>query len=109
MCLLNFRDRDELLRAAREADDLIYKNNRILLFPNFSIEAQKLHRSFAVVKAGLCSKGIKYSVLFPAKLRVIGETIRVFFFFYTSQREAVDWLETIPTLRLLKVLLLYHF
>lgn len=71
MRLLNFRDRDELLRAARVAGELTYGNNRLMLFPDFSIETQKLRRSFDPVKAGLHSKGIKYSVLFPAKIRVI--------------------------------------
>lgn len=64
-----------------------------MLFPDFSIETQKLRNSFDAVKAGLRSKGIKYSVLFPAKLRVIdGETVR----FFTSPKEAAKWLETIP-------------
>lgn len=57
----------------------------------FSGETQKLRRSFDSIKAGLCSKSIKYNVLFPAKLRVVdGEMIPVF----TSPKDAADWLET---------------
>lgn len=95
MRLLNFKDQDKLLRAVRAAEELTYNNNHLMLFLDFSIETQKLWRPFDAVKAGLRSKGIKYSVLFPAKLWVIdGETVH----FFTSPREAAKWLETVPPL-----------
>lgn len=40
---LNFRDRDEVLRVARV---LIYQNNKILIFPDYSVETQKLRCLF---------------------------------------------------------------
>lgn len=49
MRLLNFRNRDELLRAARAAGELTYRKNRLMLFLDFSIESQKLQRSFNAV------------------------------------------------------------
>lgn len=91
--LLNFRDHDELLRASRAAGDLPFQNIKLLLFPDYTMETQRQRRSFDAVKAALRKKGIKYSVLFPAKLRVIdGETAR----FFTSPKDASAWLDTLP-------------
>ena len=91
--LQNFRDRDELLRASRAAGELPYRNVRLLLFPDYTMETQRLRRSFDGVKAALRRKGLKYSVLFPAKLRVVdGETVR----FFTNPRDASAWVETLP-------------
>lgn len=91
--LLNFRDRDELLRASRAAGELPYRNTKLLLFPDYTIETQRQRRSFDAVKADLRKKGIKYSILFPAKLRVVdGETVR----FFTNPKDASAWLESLP-------------
>lgn len=62
----------------------IYHNGRLLMFPEYMVETQRQRRFFDGVKAALRSKGIKYSVQFLAKLRVLdGETVR---FFTTPQR-----------------------
>lgn len=91
--LLNYRDRDELLRAARAAGTLPYHNGKLLLFPDYTIETQRQRRSFDNIKAALRVKGIKYSVLFPAKLHVVdGETVR----FFTAPKDAAAWLEALP-------------
>lgn len=91
--LLNFRDRDELLRASRAAGELPYRNVKLLLFPDYTMETQRQRRSFDAVKAGLRRRGVKYSILFPAKLRVVdGESIR----FFTNPKDAAAWLETLP-------------
>lgn len=96
LCLLNFRDRDELLRAARVAREISYQNTKLLLFPDYTMETQKQQRSFDVVKAAMRVKGIKYSILFPAKLRVVdGETVP----FFTNPRDATSWLELLPSLK----------
>lgn len=69
--LLNFRDQDKILRVARAAGELVYQNSRLILFPDYSMETQKLRRSFNSIKAALRAKGIKYSNFFLAKLRVM--------------------------------------
>lgn len=90
---LNFRDRDEVLRADRVQGEIRHQNNKLLIFPDYSVETQKLRRSFDQVKAAMRLKGIRYSVLFPARLRVQdGETTR----FFTSPRDANAWLESLP-------------
>lgn len=79
--LPNFRDWDE------------YQNANLMFFPDFSLETQKLRRSFDQVKVGLPARNIKYSILFPAKLRVQdGQTVK----FFTAPRDAAAWLESLP-------------
>lgn len=91
--LLNFRDRDLALREARKIPELRFENTKIMMFPDYSVDTQRLRRTFDHVKAQLRLKGLKYSMLFPARLRVIdGESSR----YFTSPEEASRWLDTLP-------------
>lgn len=91
--LLNFRDQDEVLRAARAVGSLAYHNAKLLIFPDYAVETQKMQRSFHSVKAAMRTKGITYSILFLAKLRVVdGETVR----FFTTLKDTSAWLEVLP-------------
>lgn len=73
--------------------EISYHNGKHLLFSDYTVEMQKQRRSFDGVKAAMRAKGIKYSVLFPAKLRVVhGETV----WFFTDPREAALWLDALP-------------
>lgn len=73
----------------RRAGELKFQNANLLFFPDYSVEVQKLRRSFDHVKASLRAWSIKYSILFPARLGVQdGETVR----FFTSPRDATTWL-----------------
>lgn len=84
---LNFRDRNEVLRAVRMQGELTHQNNKLLIFLDYSVETQRLRRSFDQVKAAMRTRGIRYSVLFPARLRVQdGETTR----FFSSPRDATS-------------------
>lgn len=75
------------MRVARLEGELTYNNNWLLMFPDYSVETQKLRRSFDSVKAAMRIKELKYSILFPSKLRVIdGEKVR----FFTSPKDAAD-------------------
>lgn len=90
--LLNFRDRDQVLCEARKMDVLNYEGAHLMIFPDYSIDTQKLRRSFVQVKLNLRNRHIKYSMLFPARLRVQdGETV----WFFTSPEDASHWL-TLP-------------
>lgn len=89
---MNFRDRDELLRAAREAGDIPYRNVKLMMFPDYTLETQRQRRSFDAVKARFRVKGIRYSILFPAKLRVVDGKVRIFI----NPKDAGTWLETLP-------------
>lgn len=59
--LLNFRDRDLVLRVARRTGELRHENAKLMLFPDFSVETQRLWRTFDQVKAQLRSE-IQYDV-----------------------------------------------
>lgn len=92
--LLNFRDRDLVLREARKLGELRHENVRIMLFPvsNSSVETQRLRRTFDHVKAQLRTKGIKYNMMFPACFRFVdGESTR----FFSNPEEAPRWIESL--------------
>lgn len=90
--LLSSRDRDAILQAARQKGDILYNNNNVSIFPDFSAALQKLRASYINVKKRLRGLNISYSMSFPAKLRVIHEDKTVFF---TSPTEADAWMNTL--------------
>lgn len=78
---LTFRYRDEVLRAVRVQEERTYQNTTLLIFPDSSVETQKLWRSFDQVKGALRTHGIRYNVLFPAHLQVQdGETDQMIYY-----------------------------
>lgn len=75
------------------AGELPYRIVKLLMFLDYTMETQRQRRSFDTIKAALRTKGIRYSILFPAKLRVIdGEIVRVF----TNPKDANAWSEALP-------------
>lgn len=68
--LLNFRDRDTALRLAREKGDIIWQGSKLSLFPDFTVMVQDARRKFSDVKVTLRNLGLRYSMLYPARLRV---------------------------------------
>lgn len=91
--LLNFRDSDMILCEARKMAEICHKAARLMFFPDFSVDTQKLRKSFDSVKQALRVKGVRYSMLFPARLRVQDSQSVCFF---TSLAEASQWLNTLP-------------
>lgn len=80
-------------REARKLEELRYENVKMMLFPDYSMETQRQRRNFDHVKAQLRTKGLKYNMLFPARLKVVdGESSK----FFTSPEEATRWLESLP-------------
>lgn len=90
--LLSSRDRDAILQAARQKGDILYNNNVISIFPDFSAALQKLRASYINVKKRLRGLNLSYSMSFPAKLRVVHEDKTVFF---TSPSDAESWMNTL--------------
>lgn len=68
--LLNYRDRDAVLGAARERGELIYQNNPISIYPDFTQAVQAARKEFLPAKKIFRTLGSKYAMLYPAKLRV---------------------------------------
>ena len=86
--ILNFRDRDTILRAARKVQELRLQNSRIMIFPDYSRAVQSRRRSFEEVKQKLRTMNIQYMLLFPARLKVIYHSKTLFF---DSPNQAWEW------------------
>ena len=68
--LLNFQDKPKILRLAREKGDLSFQGSRVNIYPDFSAGELEKRRQFDPVKKKLHELDIKYSVQYPACLRV---------------------------------------
>lgn len=90
MKLLHFRDRDAILRAAREKGDIMMHGHRISFYPDFSADIQKKRMQFLDIKKRLRNLTIPYSMQYSAKLRVValGST-----HFFDSPRDALHWMD----------------
>lgn len=87
---LNYRDRDMILTQARKQQDLRYENAKIMLFPDFSAATQYKRRSFNEVRRRLREKEIRYSMLYPSKLRIQYKgTVK----FFENPEDACEWMD----------------
>lgn len=69
--LLHYKDRDSILQQSRTKGPYTLDNNKVLMFPYFTAVVQAQRVSFIDVKKALQEAGLKFSVIFPAKLRII--------------------------------------
>ena len=90
--MLHFKDRDAILREMRKLKEILVENTKIMLFPDYTLAVQHQRNSFIVVKRKLRELGFQYSLLFPAKLRVVAHSKTHFF---DDPKLAGDWLETL--------------
>lgn len=89
---LNYRDQDRILSKAHKHLTLPYENTAVHLYPNFSAELQKKLQTFTDVRRRLGEKDIKYSMLYPSRIRVPhGGSVKLF----DSPDEADAWLLTL--------------
>lgn len=84
---MNFKDRDAILRAVREAGTLKFQNHT-MIFPDYTREVQDLWHSYVEVKKKLRSLGLQYQLQFTARLWVIHQGTTQF----DSPQEAWTWL-----------------
>lgn len=70
---LHFQDKVKILRLARMKGELIHMGARIHVYPDFSAGLVKKRRQFDAVKKSLRVADMKYSLMYPAKLRVMVE------------------------------------
>ncbi|CAJ0965631.1 unnamed protein product [Ranitomeya imitator] len=89
--ILNYRDRDIILRKAREMEDLTAGGQKIAIYPDYSAAVQKQRMKFTGVKRRLRELGVQYSVMFPAKLRLVAFNKTHFFL---TPEDATQWLDT---------------
>lgn len=90
MRFLNYRDRDATLAAARAKGGLTHNGSQLSFFPDYSIAIQKQRATFLGVKRRLRAAGVVYSMMFPAKLRIVADNSTHFF---TTPVEADRWLD----------------
>uniref|UniRef100_A0A087YRZ4 L1 transposable element RRM domain-containing protein n=1 Tax=Poecilia formosa TaxID=48698 RepID=A0A087YRZ4_POEFO len=79
----NYRDQQQVLEAARRAGSgdqpLMYQNSKIMFFQDFSADTMRRRKGFDAVKRRLREAGIQYSLLYPARLRIIRDGVAKIF------------------------------
>lgn len=70
MKFLNFKDKVLVQEAARRKGKVLYKNYPVMFFPDLSAEVHKQRRRYDGVKQKLRAMGVRYGIVFPARLRV---------------------------------------
>lgn len=88
--VLHFKDRDIILRKARELSDIRLDGNKIAFYPDFSVNVQKRRAQFHDVKRRLRDLELSYAMLYPAKLRVVANGTTHFF---ENPKDAIRWLD----------------
>ena len=88
--LLNYRDREIILRLAREKKNVQFNGTRVSFYPDFSAAVQKSRARFTEIKKRLQKVQAPYAMLYPARLRVIlnGQA-----HFFEHPADASDWLD----------------
>lgn len=88
--LLNYKDRDAALWMARVKGNIPVGNSKVAIFPDFSADIQKRRQGFMEAKRMLRTHNLKYSMLYPARLRVeSGDRV----LFFDDPMEVTSWLD----------------
>lgn len=82
---LKFGAREAVLRAAREKERVEWRGKRVSFFQDLSQDVIQRRKKFDRVKKQLQEKGLRYTMLYPAVLRVVADNTRHTF---TSPEEA---------------------
>uniref|UniRef100_H3AYY0 L1 transposable element RRM domain-containing protein n=1 Tax=Latimeria chalumnae TaxID=7897 RepID=H3AYY0_LATCH len=67
---LRFRDQENILQLAREAGELRWKGEKIMIFPDMSRELAMQCRLFTPARRCCMALGLRYALQYPATLRV---------------------------------------
>lgn len=85
-----YKDREIILRLARERGVVHYNGTKVSFYPDFSAEVQCKRAKFAEVKKRLQRIQVIYAMQYPAKLRI---TARGQSTFFESASDAAAWLD----------------
>lgn len=88
--LLNYKDREVILRLAREKGSIKHNGTKVSFYPDFSAEVQRRRSKFMEVKKRLQRLQLSYAMMFPAKLRVAANGQNHFF---ENAQDATSWLD----------------
>lgn len=87
---LRFSSREAVLRAAREKRRVEWRGNKISFYQDLSQEVLQQRRKFDTVKKQFHQRGLLYSMLYPASLKV---TVNNRSHIFTSPDAAAEFLE----------------
>ena len=68
--MAKFQDKERLLKAAREKQEVAYKEALIRLAADFSVETLQVRRHWQEIFQGMKSKGLQLKLLYSAKLSI---------------------------------------
>ena len=91
---LNYKDRENTLKAARRQREVRYNDQRVSFFPELSTETRQHQHLFDGVKGKLRALNIHYRLLYPTQLVITHYGRRLVF---TSVSKAQDFLHNIPS------------
>lgn len=94
--ILNYHDRDTILKQARIKEPLLFNTARILIFPDYTHIVQQQRQSFMVAKVRLRGLQLPYALLYPAQLRVVYQSRTLFF---DTPEEVFTWTDETVKLR----------
>ena len=69
-CIHHFQMKQRIMQLAPERCSLDYKGSEICIYADYSAEVARRRATFAPIKAQLKKDGLRFSLLFPAKLQV---------------------------------------
>ncbi|KAL3045290.1 hypothetical protein OYC64_013535 [Pagothenia borchgrevinki] len=75
-CLHHFQMKQRIMQLAREKGPLMYRGAEIHIYADYSAEVARKRAAFTPIKSSLRNAGLAYSLLFPAKLRVVVDGTR---------------------------------
>lgn len=84
----------EILRLSRNQSPLSFDSSRISIFPDFPAEVSTQRKQFDGVREKLRAKGIKYGLLYPARLILTHEKTKKIF---SSPQEAESYIDSLPS------------
>lgn len=92
--LLNYRDRDQVLRLAQEKQAVLHGGNKLEFYPDYTMAVQLARKEFNPAKQKLRELGVAYTMQYPAKLRVVqdGRT-----HFCTTPKAAMELVKKLST------------
>ncbi|KAI4827142.1 hypothetical protein KUCAC02_030562 [Chaenocephalus aceratus] len=68
--------KQRIMQLAREKGPLMYRGAAIHIYAEYSAEVARQRAAFTPIKSSLRNAGLAYSLLFPAKLRVVVDGTR---------------------------------
>ena len=96
MIMAKFQDKERILKAAREKQEVTYKGARIRLAVDFSMETLQARREWQKIFQVMRTRGLQPRLLYPTRLPIkIEGQIRSF----TDKRSLKEYTSTKPVLQ----------